>query len=480
MARILVLGATGYVGGRLVPRLIEDGHDVSCLVRNPRRLESQPWSKHIKIYKGDVLDSSTLTAPFSETDIICYLIHSMGSGEENFEELDRTAAQNVASVAEASNTKRIIYLGGLGKTDGDQSPHLRSRNEVGEILKSYKTPVTIFRAAVIVGSGSLSFELIHHLVNRLPLMICPRWIYSKTQPIGIADVLTYLRKAIAEPLSVGKTIDIGGPDIMNYGDMMMAVAKELKLRRYLIPVPVLTPRLSSYWVNLVTPIPTSVANALIESLRYDTVCDNSLASEIFDIRPVLFKDAVSRALNSVASHNVETFWTGAGGDILPVEIDPSHLKEDKRTVELHTPVENLFSVIKSIGGKNGWYYANWLWRFRGFIDKQLGGVGLRRGRRDPDRISIGEPLDFWRVEDYIENKKLRLKAEMRVGGHAWLEFEVESIGKSKTRLTQTAQFYPRGLLGLLYWYSIYPVHALIFGGLIRSIAKRVVTARCDD
>jgi uncharacterized protein YbjT (DUF2867 family) len=472
MARVLVLGATGYVGGRLVPRLLEDGHNVSCLVRNPRRLENKPWGKNVTVYKGDVLDVSTLTEPFRESDIIYYLIHSMGSGGQDFEALDRTAARNAARTAEENNSKRIIYLGGLGKTDGDQSPHLRSRNEVAEILRSHKTPVTIFRAAVIVGSGSLSFELIHHLVNRLPVMICPRWIYSKTQPIGIADVLAYLREAIAEPLSADKNIDIGGPDIMNYGDMMMAVANELKLRRYLIPVPVLTPRLSSYWVNLVTPIPSSVANALIESLRYDTVCDNSLASEIFDIAPLPFKDAVRRALNSVATHNVETLWTGAGGDILPVEIDPTHFKKDIRTIEVKTSVENLFSVIKSIGGENGWYYADWLWRFRGFLDKQMGGVGLRRGRRDPIRIEIGEPLDFWRVEEYIENNRLRLKAEMKVGGHVWLEFEVESIDDNKSRLTQTAEFYPRGLWGLLYWYSIYPIHALVFRGLIRSIARR--------
>jgi uncharacterized protein YbjT (DUF2867 family) len=472
MARVLVLGATGYVGGRLVPRLLSDGHEVSCLVRNPRRLDRKTWNDDIKIYKGDVLDISSLTCAISNSEIIYYLIHSMGSSGQDFESLDRSAAHNVAKTAAELNAKRIIYLGGLGNPDGEQSPHLRSRNEVGEILDSYTTPVTIFRAAVIVGSGSLSFELIHHLVNRLPVMICPRWIYSKTQPIGISDVLKYLRAAINEPGSTGKTIDIGGPDIMNYGDMMKAVASELKLKRYLIPVPVLTPRLSSYWVNLVTPITASVANALIESLRYDTVCDNSIASEIFDIKPMSFKEAVRRALKSVAAHHVETFWTGAGGTAPATEIDPSHLKKDRRILTVRSSAQDLFYVIKSIGGENGWYYADWLWKLRGFIDKQIGGVGLRRGRRDPVELDVGDALDFWRVEDYIEDRRLRLKAEMKVGGHAWLELEVEPIDNDNCRLIQTAEFYPRGLYGLLYWYSIYPIHGLIFRGLSRSIARR--------
>jgi uncharacterized protein YbjT (DUF2867 family) len=472
MARILVLGATGYVGGRLIPRLLEDGHRVCCLVRDTRRLEGKPWYSQVEVFQGDVLDSASLEVPFAGIDIIYYLIHSMAVNIVDFEALDRKAAHNAAREAEAAGVGRIIYLGGLGKNSGQQSAHLRSRNEVAAILGSYRTPVTVFRAAVIVGSGSLSFELIHHLVNRLPIMICPRWIYSRTQPIGIADVLRYLRAAIDEPTSIGQTIDIGGPEVMNYGDMMMTVAHALGLKRKLIPVPVLTPRLSSYWVNLVTPIPSSLAGALIEGLRYDTVCDNSRAATIFKFQPTSFEEAVNRALRSVADRRVESVWTGAGGDRGPIEIDPSHLMRDQRVIEVGASVKNLFRIITSIGGENGWYYADWLWKFRGFVDQQIGGVGLRRGRRDPMRVSIGEALDFWRVEDFSENRRLRLKAEMKVGGHAWLEFDVEPVGDEKSRLTQTAEFYPRGLFGLLYWYTIYPIHALIFRGLVRAIARR--------
>jgi uncharacterized protein YbjT (DUF2867 family) len=472
MARILVLGATGYVGGRLIPRLIEDGHQVRCLVRDARRLEGKPWYSQVEIFQGDVLDKSTLKTPFSGSEIIYYLIHSMAVDIVDFETLDRQAAHNTAREAEAAGVGRIIYLGGLGKNSPEQSAHLRSRNEVGAILKSYHTPVTVFRAAVIVGSGSLSFEMIHHLVNRLPVMICPRWIYSRTQPIGIADVTRYLRAAISEPASIGETIDIGGSEVMNYGDMMMAVARALNLKRKLIPVPVLTPRLSSYWVNLVTPIPSSLASALIEGLRYDTVCGNSLASTIFNFQPSSFEEAVNLALRSVADHKVESVWTGAGGNRGEIEIDPSHLMRDRRVIEVEAPVPYLFGVVTSIGGENGWYYADWLWKLRGFIDQQIGGVGLRRGRRDPKNVFPGEALDFWRVEDFSKDSRLRLKAEMKVGGHAWLEFTVEPVGENKSRLIQTAEFYPRGLFGLSYWYTIYPIHALIFRGLARAIAKR--------
>lgn len=475
MARILVLGATGYVGGRLIPRLLEDGHEVSCLVRDRRRIMGKSWSNQIDLYTGDVLDSDSLRESFSHTDIVYYLVHSMGKHDKDFEELDRRGAHNTGQVARETVVKRIIYLGGLGQTGGDQSRHLRSRHEVAEILQSYQIPVTVFRAAVIVGSGSISFELIHHLVNRLPVMICPRWIYSRTQPIGIADVISYLRMAVKEPQSAGKTIDIGGPDVISYGDMMKTVARVLGLRRYLVPVPVLTPRLSSYWVNLVTPIPSAIAGALIEGLRHDTVCDNTLASSLFTITPMPFETAVQRALQSITTRAVETAWTGAGGHRGSIDIDRSHLLRDLRTITVAASAEKVFGEVRSIGGENGWYYADWLWKLRGFIDKQIGGVGLRRGRRHPERISVGEALDFWRVEDYIENRRLRLKAEMKVGGHAWLDFEVEPLDENESRLVQTAEFYPRGLVGLLYWFSVYPIHTLVFKGLIRAVAARAVS-----
>jgi len=480
MARILILGATGYVGGRLLPRLLEDGHEVSCLVRDRRRLEGKPWHDQVNLFVGDVLDPSSLREPFSQSDIVYYLVHSMGRHDQDFEELDRRAAHNTGQVAQDTGVKRIIYLGGLGQTEGEQSRHLRSRHEVAAVLKSYPTPVTVFRAAVIVGSGSISFELIHHLVNRLPLMICPRWIYSRTQPIGIVDVIDYLRSAVGEDRSSGQTIDIGGPDIMTYGEMMKTVARVLNLRRYLIPVPVLTPRLSSYWVNLVTPIPSVIAGALIEGLRYDTVCDNTLAETMFKIKPMPFEMAVQRALQAVTAHTVETAWTGAGGYQGPADIDRSHLLHDRRTMTVSAPAEKVFEVVKSIGGGNGWYYADWLWKLRGFIDKQVGGVGLRRGRRHPRQTSVGEALDFWRVEDYLENRRLRLKAEMKVGGLAWLDFSVEPLGESKAELVQTAEFYPRGLWGLIYWYAVFPIHAIVFRGLIRAIAFRAESHKDDE
>ena len=474
MARVLVLGATGYVGGRLVPRLLEDSHRITCLVRDSRRLEGKPWYHQVIITQGDVLDKSTLMAPFAEADIIYYLVHSMRAGKGSFEELDREAAKNVAEAAEAGAVKQIVYLGGLGKVSDSQSAHLRSRNEVGAILKTGATPVTVFRAAVIVGAGSLSFELIHHLINRLPIMICPRWIYSRTQPIGIDDVISYLRAAVDRTEAYNQTIDIGGPEIMSYGDMTMTIARVLKLKRRLIPVPVLTPRLSSYWVNLVTPIPSSVAGPLIEGLRFDTICDNSLAEKIFDIRPAHFEDSVRRALRAVSSGNIETNWTSAAGKQDAIEIDSSHIKRDCRRQMVDADAESVFVVIRSIGGKNGWYYGNWLWKLRGFIDKQMGGVGLRRGRRHPSTITAGEALDFWRVEEYQNNRRMRLKAEMKVGGHAWLDFEVKPLDRHQSELIQTAEYYPRGLIGLLYWYGVYPIHAMVFRGLSRAIARRAL------
>jgi len=485
MARVLVLGATGYVGGRLVPRLLDDRHEVAVLTRDRRRLEDRPWSPRVAIHEGDALHPESLRVPFGEAEIVYYLVHSMAAGEGEFERLDREAARHVSRVAADAGVARIIYLGGLGDDQEEQSAHLRSRNEVGRILRAGTVPVTEFRAAVIVGSGSLSFELIHHLTNRLPVMICPRWIYTRTQPIGINDVIAYLRAAPSRPESAGKQIDIGGPDVLTYGDMIRTVARVLGLRRLLISVPVLTPRLSSYWINLVTPVPVKVARPLIEGLRYPTVCNNTEARKLFDIRPEPFEQAVQRALQSVAAHRIETRWTGAAGSVPAVNVDSSHLKYDRRVVPVRARAEDLYAVFASIGGANGWYYANWLWRIRGFIDKQVGGVGLRRGRRHPLEITTGEALDFWRVEAHQKYKLLRLKAEMRVWGHAWLQFETHCSDTGLCTLIQTAEYYPRGLFGHAYWYSVYPLHALVFRGLSRAIAQRaearaIASTEADD
>jgi len=470
MARILLLGASGYIGGRLLPRLNQRGHDVRCLLRNPNKIPPAD-AEMTQVFAGDVLNPETLPPAFADTDVLFYLVHSMSGGEEDFEQRDRRGAEHVAKAAREAGVKRIVYLGGLGRRDANQTPHLRSRHEVGDILRSSGIPVTEFRAAVIVGSGSASFEMMHHLVNRLPVMITPRWVSVRTQPLAIADLLSYLLDAVEKPETAGEVIDIGGPEVLTYREMMRTVAHVLGLRRHVLPVPVLTPKLSSYWVNLVTPIPFSLARSLIESVRSETVCENDRAAELFDIRPMPFEEAVRRALQKLQTASVETTWAAAGSPPAQQPLDPSHLKTDEQNVHCAASASRLFHVVSSIGGINGWHYANRLWRFRGFIDKQLGGVGLRRGRRHPTNLRVGEALDFWRVEEIDPGERLLLRAEMKVWGRAWLEFRVESNDHG-SRLIQTARYYPRGLAGLLYWYSIYPIHVLVFRGMARAIVRR--------
>lgn len=477
--QILVLGSTGYVGGRLVPRLLNAGHSVRCLVREKRKAASREWSGQVEIIEGDVLDSDSLDQAMQGVEAVYYLIHSMAAGLSQFEKLDRDAAANVARAAAGCGVKQIIYLGGLGRSDADLSPHLRSRHEVGAILKEGPVPVTEFRAAVIVGSGSLSFELIHHLVNRLPVMICPKWVYTRTQPIGIRDILRYLIESLGNPQCTQETFDIGGPEIMSYGDMMMSVAKLLGLRRKLIPVPLLTPRLSSYWINLVTPLRTSTAKALIDSLRHETVCENDRARHVFAFEPAVFEDSARLALGRHRDRNIETAWTDAATNIHYDLYDESHLRLDRREVSVQASPETVFSIVSAIGGDNGWYHADWLWKVRGFIDKQLGGVGLRRGRRHPALLRVGDALDFWRVEDMEPGRKLLLRAEMKVWGEAWLEFEVQDLHNHGAKFTQTARYYPRGLWGFLYWYLVYPVHVYVFRGLAKAIARRAETANAQ-
>lgn len=471
MATILVLGATGYIGRRLVPRLVKRGHDVRTLIRRPGKAPIT-GCENCQVVQGDVLDASSLERAFVGIDIVFYLVHSMAAGEQEFEQRDRLAASNVAEVAKRSGVKRIIYLGGLGRRDVQQSAHLKSRHEVGDLLRSGGVPVTEFRAAVIVGSGSASFEMMHHLVNRLPVMICPRWVTVRTQPIAISDVLSYLVEAVDKNETSGRNIDIGGPEVLTYRAMMLTVAKVLGLKRLLIQVPVLTPRLSSYWVNLVTPIPTPLARALIESLRSETVCENMLASELFTIAPMGFEAAVRKALEGVTNATVESTWTQADSARLYQPIDPSHLLSDQQVVQSQVSPEELYRVVSSIGGERGWYYADWLWKVRGFIDKQIGGVGLRRGRRHQTEIRQGEALDFWRVEEVVPGERLVLRAEMEVWGQAWLEFVVERTQNGGSRLIQTARYYPKGVFGLVYWYSIYPIHAAVFRGMARAIVRR--------
>ncbi len=460
---ILILGATGFVGRSLTESLVSKGYPVTCLVRNVEKAkETLPAGALLK--KGNILNADDMLDASKNADTIYYLVHSIPSGEREFEKIDLLAAENVASAAKANNVERIIYLGGLGGKDSQSSAHLKSRHEVGDTLRNSGVDVTEFRAAVIAGKGGLSFEMIHHLVNRLPLMICPMWVYTKTQPIALDDVIRYLTACLDIPESKGKTIDIGGPDVLSYGEMMDITARTLGLKRYLIRVPVLTPRLSSYWVDLVTPIHSSYARTLIEGLRYETVCENDLAKTLFDFRPVSFENAVEKYLGKLNTKN---------SMIAQLEdIEKSHLLSNRTEIGVNSSIAKLFDIISKVGGDNGWFYANWLWRFRGIIDRLTGGIGYRRGRDNKNDIKTGDRIDFWRVEKYEPQRRLRLKAEMKVWGHGWLEFETRELNNIKSRLTITAFYYPRGLFGYIYWFVTYPIHKMVFRGMAKKIARR--------
>lgn len=475
--RVLVTGATGYIGGRLVPRLLVAGYRVRCLAREPARLQGRPWVGQVEVVPGDCLQADTLPAALAGVHAAFYLVHSMAAGRQ-FEQRDLVAARQFGQAARAAGVRRIIYLGGLGESGPALSKHLRSRQETGDALRESGVPVTEFRAAVIVGSGSLSFEIIRYLTERLPVMICPRWVYSRAQPIAIGDVLDYLVAALQTPESAGRILEIGGADVLTYGDMIRGYARVRGLRRWLIPVPVLTPRLSSYWVHLVTPVPAAIAQPLIEGLRNDVVVRDDSARRLFPhIRPMGYEAAVRQALANLEAGRVETAWTDAvassQGDLRPVQLTTQEgLIIERRQRLVQASPEAVFGAFTQLGGATGWLYMDWAWQVRGAIDRLLGGVGLRRGRRDPQAVRVGDAVDFWRVEAVEPDRLLRLRAEMKVPGRAWLEFRVEPRGRSAAVLSQTAFFAPRGLGGLLYWYALYPIHALIFSGLIERLARR--------
>ncbi|MBK8475041.1 MAG: SDR family oxidoreductase [Opitutaceae bacterium] len=472
---ILVTGATGYVGGRLVPRLLEAGYRVRCLVRDPARLQGRSWLGQVEVVAGDVLQEATLPSAMQGVEAVYYLVHSLGGGSD-FSERDLLAARNCAEAARSASVSRIIYLGGLGDPQAELSPHLRSRQETGAALCEAGVPVTEFRAAVIVGSGSLSFEMIRYLTERLPVMICPRWVFTRVQPIAIRNVLDYLVAALECPESAGRVLEIGGQDVLTYAGMMTGYARARGLTRRLLSVPVLTPRLSSYWVHLITPIPATIARPLIKGLGNEVVVRDDTARRLFPGIPLLDYDtAVRLALGKIETHGVETAWsdalTSSQGQTTPVALLSSEgmiIERRQRPVSAGTAA--VYRSFASLGGKRGWLYLNWTWQLRGMVDRLCGGVGMRRGRRDPEELRVGDALDFWRVEAVEPGSLLRLRAEMRVPGRAWLEFRAVAQVDGHTLLTQTAFFEPKGLSGLLYWYALYPVHALIFGGLIRQIA----------
>lgn len=474
---VLVTGATGYIGGRLAPALIENGYQVRCLVRDPSRLHGRSWIGKADIVKGDVLSPETLGDAMQGVEVAYYLVHSM-SGGKGFRERDLIAARNFSAAAQQAGVKRIIYLGGLGDPQTDLSAHLRSRQQTGEALRESDVPVTEFRAGVIVGTGSISFEMIRYLTERLPVMVCPRWVYTRTQPIAIQDMLDYLIAALETPESSGKIIEIGGSDVVTYAEMMTGYARARGLKRWLVPVPVLTPRLSSYWVHLVTPIPAAIAQPLIAGLHNEVVVRDHSARCIFPtIQPITYQEAVQAALDSLEAAQVETTWndalTTSQNDPTPVLLTTQDgMILEQRQLLLSLPSEAIFRAFVGLGGKHGWLYWNWAWEIRGMVDRLIGGVGLRRGRRDPEGVRVGDAVDFWRVEAVEPNQSLRLRAEMKLPGRAWLQFQVRPHPNGQTLLQQTAFFAPKGLFGLLYWYALYSIHQLMFSGLIQRIAER--------
>ncbi len=474
---VLVTGGTGYIGGRLVPRLLEAGFRVRCLARDTERLRKRPWSGEVELVEGDVLRQETLAPAMRDVTAAYYLVHSLGAGSDFFER-DVLAARNFGASAKQANVARIIYLGGLGDTSTALSAHLRSRHETGNALRESGVPVTEFRAGVIVGSGSISFEIIRYLTERVPVMICPRWVFTRIQPIAIRNVLDYLITALCVSESTGRTIEIGGADVITYGKMLTFYAEVRGLRRWLLPVPVLTPKLSSYWVHLVTPIPASIARPLVAGLRNEIIVRDDLARRLFpSIKPLDYRIAVKLALEKLEAHKVETTWgdslaTGRR-DVTPVALATHEgMIIERRQIAVDAPAEAIFRVFTGLGGARGWLYMNWAWRIRGAFDRLLGGVGSRPGRRDANAVCVGEALDFWRVEALDPGRMMRLRAEMKLPGKAWLQFEVKAQDHDpRPLLTQTAFFAPKGLLGLIYWYGLYPIHALIFRGMIQKLSE---------
>lgn len=469
--KIAVLGASGYVGGRLVPKLLEEGYSVRCLARNPEKLSSRDWPSAEIIY-GDVLNPDSLSPALQNIDVLYYLVHSM-QGKADFKDLDIRASKNCGAAARAAGVKRIIYLGALAKQSTDLSPHLKSRQEVGNVLRQAGVEVTELRASIIIGSGSASFEIIRDLVKKLPLMITPRWVRSLCEPISIDNVLEYLLACLEEPRTVNQILEIGGGEVLSYGNMMKAVAEVMGKKLVMISVPVLTPRLSGYWLNIVTTVPMSIAHPLVEGLRNDSVTTDHRIREWINIELHPFKESVRKALEEDQQGLLASRWTEAENSLSTISEKNIQLKvlQDQRIVKSELPAEKIFQVFQSVGGDNGWYYANWLWQLRGIMDRMIGGVGMRRGRRHPIEIRIGDAIDFWRVEKFEPGRSLKLKAEMKLPGQAWLEFKVQSTPDQTSVFEQNATFFPANWIGYFYWYAIFPVHMLVFKNMAKSIVR---------
>jgi uncharacterized protein YbjT (DUF2867 family) len=497
--RVVVTGATGYIGGRLVPELLARGHEVVCAVRTPAKLDGRPWREQVEVAEIDVFDPDSLRPAFEGADAVYFLVHSM-DGEGDFAERDRAAATNLRDVAADAGVGRLVYLGGLGRESDDLSEHLRSRHEVGRVLASGPVPVTELRAAIIIGSGSASFEMLRHLVEVLPVMVTPRWVDTRCQPIAIRDVLRLLSEVLDEPATAGKVLEVGGPDVLTYREMMQTFAEVAGLRRrVIVPVPVLTPRLSSLWVGLVTPLPTGLARPLVGSLVNEVVVHDPTANELLTPPQLSFREALRLALQRIQDLEVATTWASAGPGVPLTTLAPAAggrgaattepaaatpedprpedpawaggtVLTDRRRVACGASPEQLFDVVRRVGGMEGYHAARFLWEVRGVLDKLVGGIGLRRGRRHPFELAVGEPVDFWRVEAFEPPHLLRLRAEMRVPGEAWLEYRVVEL-PGGSGLDQRARFHPRGLWGRMYWSAMVPFHGLIFPRMARELVR---------
>jgi uncharacterized protein YbjT (DUF2867 family) len=484
--RVLVTGATGYVGGRLVPELLRAGFEVRCLARRPAKLRDQPWIADVEVAEGDVGDPTAVRRASEGVDVAYYLVHSLGTGHR-FARRDLDMARGFVHGLADSPVQRLVYLGGLAPDTEELSAHLASRREVGEVLLASGIPTVVLRAAIILGSGSASFEMMRYLSERLPVMVAPRWVDTRIQPIAVRDVLRYLVAAATIPRSTSRGFDIGGPEILTYRQMMQRYAAIAGLsRRRIVGVPLLTPRLSSLWVGLVTPVPSSLARPLVESLRNEVVCkERDIAAYVPDPPEGLltFERAVRLALQKIREYDVATAWhsadlPGTPSDPLPTDPDwaGGTLYVDDRSTVVDAPVETVWRVVEGIGGDQGWYSWPLAWATRGVIDRVSGGPGLRRGRRHPYALAVGDALDWWRVEEVTGPHLLRLRAEMRLPGLAWLELMVRAQDDGRTVLRQRAVFHPHGLPGHLYWKAISPFHGIVFGGMQRNIARAAEAA----